>query len=43
MIYFAAPRIYAAASARVLNISPTLRNNRRPQLLWSPDIVALRK
>jgi peptide/nickel transport system substrate-binding protein len=43
MIYFAAPRIYAAASARVLNISPALRNNRRPQLLWSPDIVALRK
>jgi peptide/nickel transport system substrate-binding protein len=39
MIYFAAPRIYTAASSRVLNLAPMLR---RPQLLWSPDIIAVR-
>ena len=40
MIYFAAPRIYVATSARVLNIDPMLR---RPQALWSPDTIALRR
>jgi peptide/nickel transport system substrate-binding protein len=38
MIYFAAPRIYAAASSRLLNLQPMLR---RPQLLWSPDTLAV--
>jgi peptide/nickel transport system substrate-binding protein len=40
MLYFAAPRIYVATSARVLNIDPMLR---RPQALWSPDTIALRR
>jgi peptide/nickel transport system substrate-binding protein len=40
MIYFAAPRIYVATSARVLNVEPMLR---RPQALWSPDTIALRR
>ena len=40
MLYFAAPRIYVATSARVLNVDPMLR---RPQALWSPDTIALRR
>jgi peptide/nickel transport system substrate-binding protein len=40
MVYFAAPRIYVATSARVLNIDPMPR---RPQALWSPDTIALRR
>ena len=40
MVYFAAPRIYAVASSRVLNLQPMLR---RPQLLWSPDTLAVRR
>jgi peptide/nickel transport system substrate-binding protein len=39
MLYFAAPRIYVATSARVMNIEPMLR---RPQALWSPDTIAVR-
>ena len=39
MLYFAAPRIYVATSARVLNVEPMLR---RPQALWSPDTIAHR-
>jgi peptide/nickel transport system substrate-binding protein len=40
MLYFAAPRIYVATSARVMNIEPMLR---RPQALWSPDSIAIRR
>jgi peptide/nickel transport system substrate-binding protein len=40
MLYFAAPRIYVATSARVLNVEPMLR---RPQALWSPDTIAVRR
>jgi peptide/nickel transport system substrate-binding protein len=40
MIYFAAPRIYVATSARVMNVTPMLR---RPQALWSPDTIAVRR
>jgi peptide/nickel transport system substrate-binding protein len=40
MVYFAAPRIYVATSARVQNVEPMLR---RPQALWSPDTIALRR
>jgi peptide/nickel transport system substrate-binding protein len=40
MLYFAAPRIYVATSARVQNVEPMLR---RPQALWSPDTIALRR
>jgi peptide/nickel transport system substrate-binding protein len=40
MLYFAAPRIYVATSARVINVEPMLR---RPQALWSPDTLAVRR
>ena len=39
MIQFVAPRIYVAASARLLNLSPTAFT--RPQLLWAPDTIAV--
>ena len=39
MVYFAAPRIYVATSARVTNLTPALT---RPQLLWSADTIAVR-
>jgi len=38
MIYFVAPRVYAASSARVLNVTPS---DARPQLLWRPEVVAV--
>jgi len=41
MIEFVAPRIYVAASARVANLAPTAFM--RPQLLWSPDTIAVRQ
>jgi len=37
-IYFVAPRIYVAHSARVLNLTPS---EARPQLLWRPEMVAV--
>jgi peptide/nickel transport system substrate-binding protein len=37
-IYFVAPRIFAAASTRVRNVTPTVME---PQLFWSPDTVAV--
>ena len=39
MIQFVAPRIYVAASTRVTNLTPTAFT--RPQLLWSPDTIAV--
>ena len=38
MIQFVAPRIYVAASPRVINVAPAVQ---RPQLLWSPDTIAV--
>jgi len=38
IVYFVAPRIYAAHSARVINLTPT---EARPQLLSRPDLVAV--
>ena len=38
IVYFVAPRIYAAHSARVINLTPS---EARPQLLWRPDLVAV--
>ena len=38
IVYFVAPRIYAAHSARVINLTPT---ESRPQLLWRPDLIAV--
>jgi len=38
IVYFVAPRIYAASSARVLNVTPS---DARPQLLWRPEVVAV--
>ena len=38
IVYFVAPRIYAAHSARVFNLTPS---ESRPQLLWRPELVAV--
>ena len=38
IVYFVAPRIYVAPSARVTNLRPT---ESRPQLLWRPDTIAV--
>jgi peptide/nickel transport system substrate-binding protein len=38
VVYFVAPRIYVAHSARVSNVTPS---EYRPQLLWRPDTVAV--
>jgi peptide/nickel transport system substrate-binding protein len=38
IVYFVAPRIYVAHSARVVNVTPT---ESRPQLLWRPEVVAV--
>jgi peptide/nickel transport system substrate-binding protein len=38
VLYFAAPRIYVAASSRVINLTPAVL---RPQLLWSADTIAV--
>lgn len=37
-IYFAAPRIYVAVSARMANLAPSPM---RPQLLWAADTIAV--
>ncbi len=37
-VYFAAPRVFVAASTRVTHLEPSLI---RPQLLWAPDRVAV--
>ena len=37
-IYFVAPHIFAAGSTRMINVTPAVQ---RPQLLWSPDTVAV--
>jgi peptide/nickel transport system substrate-binding protein len=39
ILYFAAPRVYVATSARVLNAAPSLL---RPMVLWSADTLAVR-
>ena len=39
MVYFAAPRIFVAASTRMMNLAPAIS---RPQLLWSADTIAVR-
>jgi peptide/nickel transport system substrate-binding protein len=38
IVYFVAPRIYVAHSARVLNVTPS---ESRPQLLWRPEMLAV--
>jgi peptide/nickel transport system substrate-binding protein len=40
MVYFAAPRVFVAASRRVINLTPAMS---RPQLLWSADTIAIRQ
>jgi peptide/nickel transport system substrate-binding protein len=40
VIYFVAPRIYVAASARVMNLAPAVS---RPQLLWAADTIAVKQ
>ena len=37
-VYFVAPNMFAAATPRVINVAPAVQ---RPQLLWSPDTVAV--
>jgi peptide/nickel transport system substrate-binding protein len=39
-IYFVAPHVFAAASTRVQNVTPSVK---APQLFWSPDTVAVSK
>lgn len=39
IVHFAAPKVYAVASARVVNVTPAIS---RPQLLWAPDIIAVK-
>jgi hypothetical protein len=39
MVYFAAPRIYVAASSRVTNLTPAVSP---PQLLWAADTIAVK-
>ena len=39
VVYFVAPHIFVAASTRVVNATPALWAG--PQLLWSPDTVAV--
>ncbi|MEO8257377.1 MAG: ABC transporter substrate-binding protein [Acidobacteriota bacterium] len=38
-IQFVAPRVFVAVSSRVTNLAPTAFS--RPQLLWSPDTIAV--
>jgi peptide/nickel transport system substrate-binding protein len=40
VLYFAAPRVYVATSARVLGATPSLL---RPMVLWSADTLAVQK
>lgn len=40
LVYFAAPRIFVAASTRIVNIMPALT---QPQLLWSADTLAVKR
>jgi peptide/nickel transport system substrate-binding protein len=37
-LYFVAPHVFAASSTRLINATPAVQ---RPQLLWSPDTVAV--
>jgi peptide/nickel transport system substrate-binding protein len=39
IVHFVVPRTFVAASARVMNLTPAIQ---RPQLLWSPDTIAVR-
>lgn len=39
VLYFAAPRVYVATSARLINLQPALI---RPQVTWSADTIAVR-
>ena len=39
VLHFVAPRIFAAATARVVEVTPAVS---RPQLLWAPDTIAVR-
>ncbi len=40
IVYFVAPPVYVAASSRVTNLTPAVQ---RPQLLWSPDAIAVKR
>ncbi len=40
MVYFAAPRVFVAASRRMMNLTPAIS---RPQLLWAADTIAVRQ
>ncbi len=39
VVHFAAPRVYVVASSHVTHITPAIS---RPQVLWAPDIIAVR-
>jgi len=40
VVYFVAPRVYAAVSSRVTNLTPAIP---RPQTMWAPDTLAVNK
>lgn len=40
VVYFAAPRVFVAVSSRVVNLRPAIL---RPQTLWEPDALAVRR
>jgi peptide/nickel transport system substrate-binding protein len=40
VVYFAAPRVYAAVSSRVTNLTPAIS---RPQTMWAPEMLAVKK
>jgi len=41
MIYFAAPRVFVASSARVGNVAPSAAVQLPPRILWSPDTLTV--
>jgi peptide/nickel transport system substrate-binding protein len=40
VIHFAAPRVFAVASSRVTSLTPAVM---RPQFLWSPETISIRR
>jgi len=39
IVHFVAPKVFVAASSRVMNLTPVIS---RPQLLWTPDTIAVK-
>jgi hypothetical protein len=39
IVHLVAPKVFVAASSRVTNLTPVIS---RPQLLWTPDTIAVK-